>query len=139
MNTTNNDPQAARRPGRPLAAEIDESLVPIIETVLQRYRAITLDAMTDILQDGDSLINDDWDQADEDEIEAKWQRSERKKSSDHVGTRKKNDDPLRDLWRVCVRFFKQTPPVLFSPYNRLQFVHPYPNDVNSGSFTIKVR
>ncbi|RKK77894.1 hypothetical protein BFJ69_g5891 [Fusarium oxysporum] len=122
MNTTNNDPQAARRPGRPLAAEIDESLVPIIETVLQRHRAVTLDAMTDILQDGDSLINDDWDQADEDEIEAKWQRSERKKSSDHVGTRKKNDDPLRDLWRVCVRFFKQTPPVLLSPYNRLQFV-----------------
>ncbi|KAG6986167.1 hypothetical protein FocnCong_v004622 [Fusarium oxysporum f. sp. conglutinans] len=122
MNTTNNDPQAARRPGRPLAAEIDESLVPIIETVLQRHRAVTLDAMTDILQDGDSLINDDWDQVDEDEIEAKWQRSERKKSSNHVGTRKKNDDPLRDLWRVCVRFFKQTPPVLLSPYNRLQFV-----------------
>ncbi|KAF5603653.1 hypothetical protein FPCIR_1250 [Fusarium pseudocircinatum] len=104
------------------AADIDQTLVPIVEAILQRHRAVTLDMMTDILQDGNSLMNEDWKQGDEDGVEARWQRSERKKSSDRVGTRGKNDDPLRNLWRVCVRFFKQTPPLLFSPFNRLQFV-----------------
>ncbi|WKT48467.1 hypothetical protein QSH57_013397 [Fusarium oxysporum f. sp. vasinfectum] len=112
MNATNNDPQAA---------EIDESLVPIIEAILQRHRAVTLDTITDILQD-EVPLHEDWDQAAEDMIEDQWQKSERKKSSDHVGTRGNNDDPLRDLWRVCVRFFRQAPPILLSSYNRLQFV-----------------
>ncbi|KAG7432485.1 hypothetical protein Forpi1262_v006904 [Fusarium oxysporum f. sp. raphani] len=112
MNATNNDPQAA---------EIDESLVPIIEAILQRHHAVTLDTITDILQD-EVPLHDDWDQAAEDMIEDQWQKSERKKSSDHVGTRGNNDDPLRDLWRVCVRFFRQAPPILLSSYNRLQFV-----------------
>lgn len=120
MSAANETAQPARR-GR-AKADIDESLVPIVEAILQRRRAVTLDMMTDILQDGDSLINDDWDQAAEDEIEAEWQASDRKSSSDHVGTRKKNDDPLRDLWRICVRIFGQTPPVLLSPCNWVQFV-----------------
>ncbi|TXB99189.1 hypothetical protein FocTR4_00012477 [Fusarium oxysporum f. sp. cubense] len=121
MNAASNDSQAARRPGGLLAAEIDESLVPIIEAILQRHRAVTLDTITDILQDEEPL-HDDWDQAAEDMIEDQWQKSERKKSSDHVGTRRTNDDPLRELWRVCVRFFRQAPPILLSSYNRLQFV-----------------
>ncbi|KAF4414967.1 hypothetical protein FACUT_13801 [Fusarium acutatum] len=121
MNTANDHLQTAKRSGRLSAADIDDSLVPIVEAILQRHRPVTLEMMTDILQDGDSLMNEDWEQGDEDGVEARWQRSERKKSSDHVGTRGKNDDPLRDFWRVCVRFFRQTPPVLFSPFNRLQF------------------
>ncbi|RKL47880.1 hypothetical protein BFJ70_g2247 [Fusarium oxysporum] len=121
MNAASNDSQAARRPGGLLAAEIDESLVPIIEAILQRHRAVTFDTITDILQDEEPL-HDDWDQAAEDMIEDQWQKSERKKSSDHVGTRRTNDDPLRELWRVCVRFFRQAPPILLSSYNRLQFV-----------------
>ncbi|EXA38204.1 hypothetical protein FOVG_10172 [Fusarium oxysporum f. sp. pisi HDV247] len=120
MSAANETAQPARR-GRG-KADIDESLVLIVEAILQRRRAVTLDMMTHILQDGDSLINDDWDQADEDAVEAEWQGSDRKSSSDHVGTRKKNDDPLRDLWCVCVRIFGQTPPVLLSPYNRVQFI-----------------
>ncbi|KAG5821634.1 hypothetical protein H9Q74_000011 [Fusarium xylarioides] len=104
------------------ADDIDESLVPIVEAILRSHPVVTLDEMTDIIQDGDNIINDDWSQAEEDEIEAEWQASGRKISSDHVGTRLKNDDPLRDLWRVCVRFFRQTPPVLLSEYNWLQFV-----------------
>ncbi|KAG5752326.1 hypothetical protein H9Q72_011789 [Fusarium xylarioides] len=122
MNNANDHSQAAKKSGRVTAAHIDNSLRPIVQSILQRHDPVTLDMMTNIFQDGDSLINADWKAGDEDGIQAKWQRSERKKSSDRAGTRKKNDDPLRDLWRVCVRFFKQTPPVMLSPVNRLQFV-----------------
>ncbi|CVL13872.1 uncharacterized protein FPRN_09966 [Fusarium proliferatum] len=122
MNAANDHSQTVRRSGRRSAADIDENLVPIVEAILQSHHAVRLDEMTDILQDSDSLINKNWKQGDEDAIEAQWQASRRKKSSDHVGTRDKNGDPLRDLWRVCVRFFKQMPPLLFSPFNRLQFV-----------------
>ncbi|KAF5692187.1 hypothetical protein FCIRC_102 [Fusarium circinatum] len=116
--------ETAQPPGcrRIKADDIDESLVPIVEAILESHPAVMLAEMTAIFQDGDSLINESWSQADEDKIEAEWQASKRKKSSDYAGIRKKNDDPLRDLWRVCLRFFRQAPPVLLSEHNRLQFV-----------------
>ncbi|SCV54018.1 uncharacterized protein FFB14_13426 [Fusarium fujikuroi] len=119
MNSANDQAQTVKRSGRRSAADIDENLIPIAEAILRSHHSVPLHEMTDILRDGDSLINEDWKQDDEDAIEARWQASRRKKSSDHVGTRDKNDGPLRDLWRVCVRFFKQMPPVLLSPFNRL--------------------
>ncbi|KAF5644470.1 hypothetical protein F52700_2469 [Fusarium sp. NRRL 52700] len=117
MSAASDDSQHATKSDRLSVGNIDESILLIVEAILQRHRPATPDMITDILQDGDSLMNED-----EDGIQAKWQRSERKKSSDQIGTRSTDDDPLRDLWHVCIRFLKQTPPVLFSPFNRLQFV-----------------
>lgn len=47
MSAANETAQPARR-GR-AKADINESLMPIMEAILQRRRAVTLDMMTDIL------------------------------------------------------------------------------------------
>jgi hypothetical protein len=64
-----------------------------------------------------------WAQADEDKVLARWDGCERKAASDAIGEKAaKYFGPLRELWKVCLRIFKLSPPIMLSPINGLQFV-----------------
>ncbi|KAF4415651.1 hypothetical protein FACUT_13211 [Fusarium acutatum] len=137
MSAPNNNPpppKKARRPKR----EIDGRLLESIEARYAENAEVTLEMVTEIIGDEDPVGDEGWDQAAEDRITVSWEMSSRKRSSDKVGTRGNNDDPLRELWRFCLRFMKQAPPIMLSPVNGLQFMPTRQKsnfDISSDLFT----
>ncbi|KAG9498451.1 hypothetical protein J7337_009256 [Fusarium musae] len=112
-----------------------------LDTVQARHEEnpeVTLEMVTEIIGDRDPVDDDDWDQTAEDRMIARWETSSRKTSLDKVGTRKNNDDPLREVWRFCLRFMKQAPPIMLSPINSLQFMPARKKDfaLSSHLFTL---
>ncbi|KAG5757437.1 hypothetical protein H9Q70_000087 [Fusarium xylarioides] len=120
MSAPNNNPPPPKA-GRP-KREIDEGLLESVQARYAENAEVTLEMVTEIIGDGDPVDDDGWDQAAEDRMIARWEASSRKTSSDRVGTRGNNDDPLREVWRFCLRFLKQAPPIMLSPINNLQFM-----------------
>ncbi|KAG5762689.1 hypothetical protein H9Q72_009200 [Fusarium xylarioides] len=106
----------------PPRADFSEELWAMVCSTYEENEKITLDTVEGIIGDAEAVIRDRWDQQSEDQMEARWQTSLRKKSSDVIGTRGNNDFHYRDLWRFCLRFLHQAPPIMLSPLNRLQFV-----------------
>ncbi|CZR40745.1 uncharacterized protein FPRO_10333 [Fusarium proliferatum ET1] len=121
MSAQNNNPPAPKKAGRP-KREIDGRLLESIEGIYADNAEVTLEMVAEIIGDEDPVGDEGWDQAAEDRITVSWEMSSRKRSSDKVGTRGNNDDPLRELWRFCLRFMKQAPPIMLSPVNSLQFM-----------------
>ncbi|KAF5700422.1 hypothetical protein FMUND_14334 [Fusarium mundagurra] len=106
----------------PPRADVSEELWALVCSTYEENEKMTLDTIEGIIGDAEGVVRRRWDQQSEDEMEAKWQTSLRKKSSDVIGTRGNNDFHYRDLWRFCLRFLHQAPPIMLSPLNRLQFV-----------------
>ncbi|KAF5538302.1 hypothetical protein FPHYL_12546 [Fusarium phyllophilum] len=117
----NNPPPPPKKAGR-AKREIDDRLLESIEAIYADNAEVTLEMVDEIIGDGDPLGDEEWDQAAEDRMIARWEASSRKKSSDKVGTRGNNDDFLREVWRFSLRFMKQAPPIMLSPINGLQFI-----------------
>ncbi|KAF5600419.1 hypothetical protein FPANT_2434 [Fusarium pseudoanthophilum] len=107
--------------GRP-RREIDDRLLDSVQARYEENARVILEMVTGIIGDGDPVGDDGWDQAAEDRMIARWEASSRKTSSDKVGTRRNNDDPLREVWRFCLRFLKETLPIMLSSINGLQFM-----------------
>ncbi|KAF5719397.1 hypothetical protein FGLOB1_1178 [Fusarium globosum] len=125
MNTPNRDPPPpppTDRSGRQSNREIDTLLLESIEARYAENAEVTLQMVAEIIGDEDPVGDEGWDQDAEDSITVSWETSLRKRSSDKVGTRGNNDDPLRELWRFCLRFMKQAPPIMLSPMNGVQFM-----------------
>ncbi|KAG4259204.1 hypothetical protein FPRO04_07507 [Fusarium proliferatum] len=128
MNTQNRDPPPPPPPpptdrfGRQSNREIDTLLLESIEARYAENAEVTLQMVAEIIGDEDPVVDEGWDQDAEDSITVSWETSLRKRSSDKVGTRGNNDDPLRELWRFCLRFMKQAPPIMLSPMNGVQFM-----------------
>ncbi|KAF5974279.1 hypothetical protein FBULB1_7837 [Fusarium bulbicola] len=123
MSASNNNPPP-KKAGRQPKIELDDRLTSFVEARYADNDRVTPEMVTQIIGDGDPVGdgNDGWDQAAEDRMIARWEESSRKKSSDKVGTRGNNDDPLREVWRFSLRFMKQAPPIMLSPINGLQFM-----------------
>ncbi|KAF5575868.1 hypothetical protein FPCIR_12919 [Fusarium pseudocircinatum] len=135
MSVSNNNPPP---PTGRQKREIDNRLLDFVEARYGENSEVTLEMVTEIIGDRDPVNDDDWDQAAEDRMIARWEVSSRKTSSDKVGTRKNNDDPLREVWRFCLRFMKQAPPIMLSPVNSLQFMPARKKDfvLSSDLFTL---
>lgn len=126
MNAPNRDPPPPPPPtdkvGRQSNREIDTLLLESIEARYAENVEVTLQMVTEIIGDEDPVGDEGWDQDVEDSITVSWETSLRKRSSDKVGTRGNNDDPLRELWRFCLRFMKEAPPIMLSPMKGVQFM-----------------
>ncbi|EXA38190.1 hypothetical protein FOVG_10158 [Fusarium oxysporum f. sp. pisi HDV247] len=122
MSAPNNNPSPPRKAGRQARGEIEDRLMRFVQARYEDNAEVTLEMVTEIIGDEDPVGDDGWDQAAEDRMEARWETSSRKRSSDKVGTRGINDNPLREVWRFCLRFMKQAPPIMLSPINSLQFM-----------------
>ncbi|PCD30465.1 hypothetical protein AU210_010146 [Fusarium oxysporum f. sp. radicis-cucumerinum] len=121
MSAPNNNPPPTKT-GKQARGEIEDRLMRFVQARYQENAEVTLEMVTQIIGDQDPVGDDGWDQAAEDRMEARWETSSRKRSSDKVGTRGNNDNPLREVWRFCLRFMKQAPPIMLSPINGLQFM-----------------
>ncbi|KAG9498446.1 hypothetical protein J7337_009251 [Fusarium musae] len=106
----------------PARANFSGELWARVGFLYEQNEKITLDTVEGIIGDAEPVIRGRWDQQSEDQMQAQWQTSLRKKSSEVIGTRGKNDFNYRELWRFCLRFLQQAPPIMLSPLNRLQFV-----------------
>lgn len=115
-------PPPTDKVGRQSNREIDTLLLESIEARYAENAEVTLQMVAEIIGDEDPVVDEGWDQDAEDSITVSWETSLRKRSSDKVGTRGNNDDPLRELWRFCLRFMKQAPPIMLSPMNGVQFM-----------------
>ncbi|KAF5643755.1 uncharacterized protein FTJAE_3054 [Fusarium tjaetaba] len=106
----------------PARADFSEELWALVCSIYEENEKISLETVEGIIGDAEPVIRDRWDQQSEDQMQAQWQTSLRKESSDVIGTRGNNDFHYRYLWRFCLRFLHQAPPIMLSPLNRLQFV-----------------
>ncbi|KAG5757395.1 hypothetical protein H9Q70_000045 [Fusarium xylarioides] len=122
--------------GRQVMGEIEDRLVRSVQARYAENAEITPEKVTEIIGDGDPVEYDGWDQAAEDRMLARWEASPRKKSSDTIGTRRNNDNPLCEVWRLCLRFLKQAPPIMLSPINGLQFTGERQTKTSSDLFTV---
>ncbi|KAG4277216.1 hypothetical protein FPRO04_07513 [Fusarium proliferatum] len=121
MSAPNDNPPPPSDAGQQVREEVEDRLMRSVQARYAENAEVTLEKVTEIIGDEDPVANEDWDQTAEDRIEALWEASKRKTSSDKLGTRGNNDDPLCELWRLCLRFMKQAPPIMLSPINGLQF------------------
>ncbi|KAF4958526.1 hypothetical protein FGADI_2326 [Fusarium gaditjirri] len=119
MSEQIDDTEHARRLGHPPSAE--DKLAQMVRSLYETHEKVTLDTIQDIIGDAEP-VSGNWDQESEEQMEKQWKDSVRKESSDLIGARGNNDWALRDLWKKCLRFLGQAPPMMLSPLNCLHFV-----------------
>ncbi|KAF5233166.1 hypothetical protein FANTH_12642 [Fusarium anthophilum] len=134
MSERNDDREPAGL-GQPPTGDFSDELESLVRSIYEENEKITLGTVEDIIGDAESVVNKRYDQQSEQQIEAQWQASERKASSDVIGTRGNNDFPSRNLWNFCLRFMGQAPPMMLSPLHCLQFVPVQKSVVTSHLFS----
>ncbi|KAF5660241.1 hypothetical protein FCIRC_12204 [Fusarium circinatum] len=138
MSERNDDREPAGRLGQPPTGDFSDGLESLVRSIYEENEKITLGTAEDIIGDAESVVNKRYDQQSEQQIEARWQASERKASSDVIGTRGNNDFPSRNLWNFCLRFMGQAPPMMLSPLHCLQFVPVQKSVLTSHLFSHEV-
>ncbi|KAF5603650.1 hypothetical protein FPCIR_1247 [Fusarium pseudocircinatum] len=75
------------KPTTPPRADFSEELWAMVCSTYEEYEKITIDSVESIIGDADAVVPDRWGQQSEDQMEARWQTSLRKKSSEVIARR----------------------------------------------------